>query len=228
MGIEPKSAKHIGTAQVDTGREGDNHAGGIAVFEKLGIAFMTGQKTTNGQATVIHLSLKKLKQAIKDNGVVQTETETAVTSASFLTSHEPTSTLWVGNHSEDGTSSMEAYKVGKDGTLKAISERWEVPMKAQGLVVTKDLFVFSTSLDNDNRSNIYVIRRGKGEHDLSTANFVCFRAPSMSEGMTVYGAKVFLIFESAADYYAKKKPRNVIPYAHQAPLAKLDDWLPKK
>src|SRR6185503_850150 len=220
MAFEPKSAKHVGTAQIDTG-EGDNHAGGIAVFEKLGWAFMTGPKDKNGQATVVRLSLKKLDKAIRDNGVLAPESKTVVTAASFVTSHGPTSTLWVGNDNEKGTGTMESYVVGADGQLKATSERWEVPMKTQGLVVTKDLFVFSTSLGNDNRSNVYVIRRGKGEHDLSTARLVCFRAPSMSEGMAVHGDNVYLVFESAADYYVKKNPRNVIPNAHRAPLAKL-------
>jgi hypothetical protein len=225
MAFEPKSTKHIGTVSVSSQHESVNHAGGIAVFEKLGWAFMSGPERKDGQSTVVSLSLKKLKQTIKDNGVIAPESETVVTSASFLTSHGPTDTLWVGHHSPDKLGTMEAYKVGADGELTALSGRWEVPKKTQGLVVTKDLFVYSTSLGNDNRSNIYVVRRGKNEGDLSRAKLVCFRAPSMAEGMTVYGNKVFLIFESAADHYVEKKPRNVIPHAHQASLAKLESWL---
>ena len=45
---------------------------------------------------------------------------------------------------------------------------------------------------DDTRSNIYVVRRGKGSSSLDTARMYCFRAPSMSEGLTVYGKDVYV------------------------------------
>jgi len=221
MGIDPKTGKHVGTAEIKS-----FHAGGIAVFEKLGWAYVSGVRR-NGQDTVAHFSLDKLKQAIKKNAFIEAETETAVlVASSFLTSHGPTNTLWVGAFSDDSLGVMEAYKVRADGELDPVGELWEVPKKTQGLVVTKDLFIFSTSLGNDNRSNIYVVRRGKGEQKLSRNRLYCFRAPSMAEGMTRYGDDVFLIFESAAAHYVEKKPRNVIASAHKVTLKALDTLVP--
>jgi hypothetical protein len=222
MGIDAKTGKHVGTAKIKS-----DHAGGIAVFERLGWAFVSGVRR-NGQDTVVRFSLKKLKRAIKNNAPIKPETETAVAiGASFLTSHGPTDTLWVGAFDDDSLGAMEAYKVRADGEIDPLGEPWEVPKKTQGLVVTRNLFVFSTSLGNDNRSNIYVVRRGKGERELSRKRLFCFRAPSMAEGMAVYGNDVFLIFESAAAKYRKKNPRNVIASAHKAPLTGLDRLVPR-
>jgi hypothetical protein len=121
---------------------------------------------------------------------------------------------------------MAAYKVQGDGDLERMNGEWEVPKKAQGLVVRKNMFVFSTSLGNDNRSNIYVVKRGEGERKLSAERLTCFRAPSMAEGLTVYGDDIFLIFESAAAYYKAKDPRNVIADAHKTPIAVLERLMP--
>ncbi|TDD41611.1 hypothetical protein E1288_31820 [Saccharopolyspora elongata] len=49
----------------------------------------------------------------------------------------------------------------------------------------------------------------------------CFRAPSMSEGMTTFGGLAVLLYESGADDYAKPKPRNVIKHLHVATIATL-------
>lgn len=235
MAFEPKTGKHLGTAAVTTEHSSDeiasNHAGGIAVFEEQGWAYMSGPtakitKDGPAEATVVKLSLEKLKAAIERNGKIDPETEDVVTFSSFLTSHGPTDTLFVGEFNDAGMGSMEAYKVAGDGTLTALPDRWDVPKKAQGVVVRKDIFVYSTSLGNDNRSNIYVVKRGKNETDLSKATFYCFRAPSMAEGLTVYGDYVLLVYESAADYYKAKKPRNVISNAHKASLARLEQFIP--
>jgi hypothetical protein len=106
---------------------------------------------------------------------------------------------------------------------------WCVPRKTQGLVVTEDLFIYSTSHGRNNRSNIYVVRRGEGSSDLDTARMFCFRSPSMSEGLTVYGNDIYVAYESGAAYYsqASDKPDNIIEDLHKAPLSKLESLPPR-
>lgn len=54
-------------------------------------------------------------------------------------------------------------------------------------------------------------------------------APSMSEGLTVYGSNVYLAFESGAHYYSKAadKPRNIISNLYKAPLSSLESLAPR-
>ncbi|MEV0081414.1 hypothetical protein [Saccharopolyspora sp. NPDC050642] len=82
-------------------------------------------------------------------------------------------------------------------------------LKAQGLLVTEDKFVFSTSATTKNRSNLYISDR-----------VGCFRAPSMSEGMTTYGDNAYLLFESGAQVY-EHKATNPIKKLHRAKTSKL-------
>ena len=82
---------------------------------------------------------------------------------------------------------MYSYKVAADGSLATQAGAYEVPKKTQGLLVTASRFIYSTSYGNDNRSNIYVVDGGARTISPSTAK--CFRAPSMTEGITEYGGK---------------------------------------
>jgi hypothetical protein len=163
--------------------------------------------------------------------------EQRVFASSFLTSHGPTSTLWVGNFDKSARGHMESYKVERSGRLlPGAGGPWEVPTKTQGVVVTKDFFIFSTSLGRNNRSNLYVVRRGKGERDLDEARLFCFRSPSMAEGISIYGDDLYVLHESGADIYNPDKtltdlkpdrPRNIISNLHRAKLASLEELPPR-
>jgi choline dehydrogenase-like flavoprotein len=237
IGMDPKSGKHIGTATIDS-----PHAGGIAVFEQLRLAYVSGPDAKDGRGTILTFDLPSLKKAIENYRATpiesdshveiigQTKVDPSITSASFLTSHGPTSTLWVGDHLKDKHGTMRSYTVHESGELTLNDGTWEIPKKVQGALVTKELFVFSTSFDRNERSNVWVIRRGKGEHDLDDAQLYCMRAPSMSEGLTRYGDTVLLAFESGANFYAEDpadKPRNIIRNLHRVPLPALDGVTPK-
>jgi glutamine cyclotransferase len=131
--------------------------------------------------------------------------------------------LWAGRFNKKGREFMRAYTVSGDGALTVRGGKFQVPAKTQGLVVTDDVFVYSTSHGRKNRSNIYVVKRGEGSSDLDRAKLSCFRAPTMSEGMAVYGDDVYLAYESGASYYLRgdNNPDNVIENLHKAPLAEL-------
>jgi hypothetical protein len=127
--------------------------------------------------------------------------------------------LYAGKFSETSRGKMYRYKVGADGGLTTQSGAYEVPTKTQGLMVTADKFVYSTSLGNDNRSNIYVVDGGARDIDRSSTR--CFRAPSMSEGIAQYGGYAWLVYESGADKYVAKNPRNIIRELHKSKISTL-------
>lgn len=215
IALDAGTGKRVGTAEVNA-----SHVGGIAVFERQGWAFVSDEEA----GKVRRYPLERLRQAVESSShLAETEPAQPVYGASFLTSHGPTDTLWAGRFSSTGRERMRSYTVAGDGTVAPRDGTFEVPRKTQGVVVTDDLFVYSTSFGRPNRSNIYVVQRGEGSSDLDTARLFCFRAPSMAEGMAVHGADVHLVYESGAAYYAQdaEQPINIIKELHQAPLAEL-------
>lgn len=220
--IDAETGQHVGFADI----EEYSHVGGIAVFEKQGWAYISGPR----DGTVRKYSLATLKDAIKSFGKIEPEGEDQIVhGSSFLTSHGPSNTLWAGRFNEFTRDTMHAYVVADNGDLGPAVGGWEVPTKTQGLVVTADLFIYSTSHGRNNRSNLYVVRRGDGAASLDTARLRCFRAPSMSEGLTVYGNDVYVAYESGASYYSQDsdRPDNVIADLHKAALSKLESLPPR-
>ena len=85
--------------------------------------------------------------------------------------------------------------------------------------MTANHFFFSTSHKEDKRSNIYVVRRG---YSLDSSGTSCFRAPTMSQGATLYNGKLFVLYESAAHKYTSgERPTNVIKRLHKADFSNL-------
>jgi hypothetical protein len=235
IGIDARTGRQMGVARI-----ADSHVGGIAVFEELGWAFVSGARA----GTVRKYSLRKLADAISTSAKKTVEADgeaIKVIGSSFLTSHNATSTLWAGEFkasAKDGQPLMKAYKVNKEGELSDAGGIWQVPIKTQGLVVTKDVFIYSTSHDRDKRSNLWVVRRGKGEAVLDDARLFCFRSPSMSEGIAVYGDNLYVAYESGAAKFNPSEgpgpgpdkpnlPRNIIKNLHRAPLASLKELPPR-
>jgi hypothetical protein len=188
------------------------------------------------------VSFQKLKP-YSDKKILDSEgPDQSVIGSSFLTSHGPTSTLWAGEFklsAEGGRPHMKPYTVDEKGQLTLQIGVWEVPIKTQGAVVTKDFFIYSTSHIRTKRSNLYVVRRGEDEMDLDKARRFCFRSPSMSEGIAVYGDNLYVLYESgAAEFNPPKRPgsplaeqpdrpRNKIENLHRAPLASLEELPPR-
>ena len=209
IGIDPATNKTVGVVAI-----AETHGGGITTSN--GWAFVQG--STNG---IRKYKLSALKTAMKAAGTPYLKavgSERKVYGASFLTSYG--GYVWSGKFNDKGRDKMYQYKINADGSLTTINKAWEVPTKTQGLLVTGSHFVFSTSYGRDKRSNLYVVRRG--QPDLDKAKLSCFRAPSMSEGITEYGGKAYLVFESGSHLYrGDSKTLNVITHLHKATIASL-------
>ncbi|MFK4087934.1 hypothetical protein ACI2LF_27735 [Kribbella sp. NPDC020789] len=209
VGIDPATNKVVGDVTI-----AETHGGGITT--SMGWAFVQG--STNG---IRKYKLSTLAAAMKKAGtpyVKAVGSERKVYGASFLTSYGDS--LWSGKFNDKGRDKMYEYKIKSNGTLVTVNRAWEIPTKTQGLLVTKSHFVFSTSYGRTNLSNLYVVRRG--QPDLDRAKLSCFRAPSMSEGITEYGGRAYLVFESGSyAYRSDPKTKNVITHLHKASISSL-------
>lgn len=213
IGIDPRTGKHVGTVAI-----AESHASAITVSHRW--AFVQGRPTRNGQATIRRYRLSALRKAIAKRGVPyvkQEGTASTVYAASFMANWA--GHVYAGKFEKNGRGRMHRYRINGNGSLTTLPGSWEVPKKTQGLLVTRNHFVYSTSYGRDKRSNLYVVRQG--QTDLDRATLKCFRAPSMSEGIAEHGGSVYLLFESGSHKYARPRPMNVIGNLHRAPLSSL-------
>jgi hypothetical protein len=208
-GIDPSTGATVGVVAI-----AESHVGGITTSK--GWAFVSGAGNS-----IRKYRLTELRDALKAAGtpyLAQVGTARSVASASFLTSYGDS--VWSGSFNETGRGTMYEYKIADDGTLTTVAGAWEVPTKAQGLLVTSTHFIYSTSYGRGNRSNLYVVRRG--ERDLDAAQLRCFRAPSMTEGVTEYNGTAYLVYESASHLYGSDPATlNVISRMHKASVSSL-------
>jgi hypothetical protein len=209
IGIDPATNKTVGVVAIDA-----THAGGITTSN--GWAFVQG--STNG---IRKYKLSTLKTALKAAGtpyIKPVGAERKVYGASFLTSYG--GYLWSGKFNDKGRDKMYQYKVNSNGSLTTLKTAWEIPTKTQGLMVTGTHFIYSTSYGRDKRSNLYSVRRG--QPDLDKAKLYCFRAPSMTEGITGFGSTAYLVYESGSHLYrGDSKTLNVISNLHKATISSL-------
>lgn len=209
VGIDPATNKVVGDVAI-----AETHGGGITT--SMGWAFVQG--STNG---IRKYKLSTLAAAMKKAGtpyVKAVGSERKVYGASFLTSYGDS--LWSGKFNDKGRDKMYEYKIKSNGTLVTVNRAWEIPTKTQGLLVTKSHFIYSTSYGRKNLSNLYVVRRG--QTDLDKAKLSCFRAPSMSEGITEFGGRAYLVFESGSyPYRSDPATKNVITRLHKASISSL-------
>ncbi|WP_238358324.1 hypothetical protein [Kribbella sandramycini] len=213
-GIDPATGTTVGVVAV-----AESHVGGITVTK--GWAFVSG-----AGSSIRKYSLTALRDALKAAGtpyLTQVGTARDVAGASFIGSYGDS--LWAGSFNETGRGTMYEYKVATDGTLTTVAGGWEVPTKTQGLTVTANHFIYSTSYGRSNRSNLYVVKRG--QKDLDAAQLSCFRAPSMTEGITEYNGTAYLVYESGSHLYAPDpNTLNVIPRLHKASISSLTALVP--
>jgi hypothetical protein len=213
IGINPSNGRTVGTVAIAA-----SHVGGITT--SYGWAFVQGGNSGK-YGTIRKYRLSDLRKAMKKAGtpyVKQVGAARKVYAASFINSYGQY--LWSGKFNDKGRGKMYQYRINPNGSLTTINRAWEVPTKTQGLLVTRNHFIFSTSYGRTNRSNLYVVRRG--QPDLDKAKLKCFRAPSMSEGMTDFGGRAYLVFESGSHLF-RSDPRtlNVIRRLHKTPLSAL-------
>jgi hypothetical protein len=208
-GINPATGATVGVVAIAEG-----HVGGITTT--MGWALVSG----NG-STVRKYSLTALRDAMKAAGTPylgQVGTAQSVIGASFLNSYGDS--LFTGTFNETGRGQMGEYKVSSAGVLTRVGGTWEIPTKTQGIAITSGHFLYSTSYGRANRSNIYAVRRG--QTDLDAATLSCFRAPSMTEGITNYNGTTYLVYESGSHLYrSDPNTLNVITRMHKATTSSL-------
>lgn len=213
QGVNPSTGKRTHIVRVASG-----HVGGIAVSN--GWIFVSGRKASDGHHTIRKYRPSALRAVFKGtastNYVKQVGTARHVYGSSFLSSYG--NYIFAGKFNADSRDKMYRYWVNSDGSLSTVTGAIQVPTKTQGLMVTGNHFVFSTSYGRTNRSNSYVARRGYS--NLDNASLSCFRAPSMSEGASLWGGNVYVLYESGS-YAYRGSARNVITRLHKVPLTSL-------
>jgi len=213
-GIDPATGSTVGVVAI-----AESHVGGITVSK--GWAFVSG-----AGSSIRKYSLTSLRDAMKAAGtpyLAQVGTARDVAGASFIGSYGDS--LFSGTFNDTGRGTMYEYKIADDGTLTTVAGAWEVPTKTQGLTVTANHFIYSTSYGRGNRSNLYVVKRG--QKDLDAAALSCFRAPSMTEGITEYNGTAYLVYESGSYLYSGDPATlNVIPRLHKASISSLTSLVP--
>lgn len=200
----------------------DSHAGGIAVVKDW--VFVEGKQVDDGEDegterdyTIDKYRLDSLLLALSLPGHATLNPvgePRKVYGSSFLASSGDT--LYAGRFNTGGRDSMYEYSVAANGNLKT-GQKYEVPKKTQGLLVSKGHFIYSTSHGGGNFSNVYVVDGGATDIDSSAR---CFRAPSMSQGIAAFNGNAYLLFESGARKYVDGA-KNPIRNLHKADLVDL-------
>jgi hypothetical protein len=232
-GIDPADGSKTNYVNIRGG-----HAGGVAVVG--GWVYVPGPDDSSGKtiyryraATVADAFAGRTSPAFLDGALAG-----HVTANSFVAADG--TGLFIGSFNPDGLGSMARYALQADGDLGARSGYIEVPKKTQGLHVLQNYFVFSTSEGRNNRSNIYVVRRGYSSLQSAYDDRMlrCVRIPTMSEGVTGSGGVLYQLFESGADCYANDedpcdstpiitdRPDRIITNLYSIPRTTLIDGLP--
>jgi hypothetical protein len=209
QGLDPRTGELTRRVEIGFG-----HAGGIAIWRDW--MYVSG-----GDNTVRRYNLDNLRSHFKGEATDAMEgTEIRnISAASFMDIAD--GVLYAGRFDPDNRNYMYKYAISPaDGSLTPITTGDStriplsimVPQKTQGLLVLPNYYVFSTSEGRHNRSNIYVVKRGYQdleELDLSkgkdSRDLQCFRAPTMSEGLTLSNDKIYLLFESGASHFGEDK-----------------------
>jgi len=135
--------------------------------------------------------------------------------------------LWAGRFEKSTTAHLNRYvhRSGGNGRLTYQSQLF-APAKTQGVAVTSQGVVFTTSWTRGDRSNVWVFKRGVATR--TDANNSCFRAPSMIEGVTTLNGRAYVVYEGAAYKYhhdGNGTPRNSVSRIHSAALGDLTGLL---
>jgi hypothetical protein len=173
------------------------HVGGLKTYG----GWMFVQQNTS---TIRRYSLASVRASFKTSGIqsLGNGTSLPVTGVSFFDIYG--GYLYGGLFDQDSRNVMRRYKITSTGGL-ARDTAWgplQVPMKSQGLKVLSNTYIFSTSYGRNNRSNIYVVRRGYTKSQtIEDVRYRCFRAPVLSQELVGYNGRTYLSFEGGADTF---------------------------
>lgn len=208
-GIDPASGARVGSVYI-----AEAHAGGVAIAGSW-LFVQSVQGNSNGAVRRYRLSDLRAKMSADRTPYLSAAGSQGVYSAEFMGSYG--GYIWSGHYRSTGPDKMYQYKVGSDGKLSVVGSSWKVPPKTQGVLVTADRFVFSSSEGTTGAGKLRVTTK---THDYTTAAGRCFRSPSMSEGITSWDGKAYLAFEGASQLYASAA-RNPVANLHKASVATL-------
>lgn len=217
VGIDPHTGLHVGTVLVD-----ESHLGGLGV---LGDWLIAQDNVRPGSApSVRRYRLADLRAAMLEASqsgympyLPMDGKPQSVHGASFMTVAE--GSLWAGRYHRRSTGHMFRYTVDVTGMLHLEKGRWRVPPRTQGVLVTPRHFLFASD-DGALAGRLRVYRR---ETDAPLAGPVgCLFTPSLPQNLTVYGGKVFAVFESGAFRFDRPRYVNRIAKLHMADLDTLE------
>ena len=162
---------------------GPDHGGGVAI---------DGDHVwvTSSDGYVYLYSMADINAA--DGATVQPQTRFPVPASAYLTVHD--GRLYVGSFDEDDPGSVYSVPLGGDGEPSGppVFEA-TAPPRSQGLAVTDDGLVFSTSWGRENPSELISISNSGEVRHLT--------APNMSEGIVIVNGQLYTVYESGATPY---------------------------
>ncbi|MGF7049945.1 hypothetical protein J2T13_004468 [Paenibacillus sp. DS2015] len=185
---ETSSKKHTG------------HAGGLAV-SKSHLWVASGK-------SVYKIALSSLSSKKDYSNVVMTKYALGH-KASYATYAE--GKLWVGEYIDGEDSGKMACTAGSYGRVYAYTLNskdglaskpkadfsWVTPDRIQGMALTKNRAIYSQSCGRNNSSKLLIYKRGAWGKQVSSLTM-----PPMSEGIALFGSKLYTNFESGARKYS--------------------------
>jgi hypothetical protein len=213
VGIDPNSEHVVGTVRV-----APSHLGGMAF---LGSWLFTGDNPwpLAGSPTVTRYRISDLREAMRE--AIDTG------EAPYLRSDGPREnvhatdfmvaageSIYAGNHGQIH-GRMYRYRLTDDGWLRAVDGPWVVPPRAQGMIVARNRFIFSSD-NGAGRGWLTVVDRDEPARPVS-----CIWVPAMPEAIETYDGRLMMAFESGAAPYAYRRAENHITHLHTAALAPL-------
>ncbi|HEY3605312.1 MAG TPA: hypothetical protein VGL04_11630 [Sporichthyaceae bacterium] len=200
VGINPKTGATVGTVRTKA-----THFGSLGVVGQ----WVIGQDSTHGSdPSVRRYPTSSLRAAMlnsKTHGskpyLGPTGSPQRVHSVGFMA--VTGKSVWLGRHSKANPTKMYRYRVDHNGTLHKEGGPWRVPPRTQGVLVTRDKFVFASSRGGG-PGKLTVVDRSNPDTPQA-----CVTTPSMPENMTIDGGKVYASYESGAGQYAKHASSTV-------------------
>jgi hypothetical protein len=114
---------------------------------------------------------------------------------------------------------MYRYTVDQtSGRLQQVEGPWKVPPRTQGLLVTRDHFVFISS-NSHYRGQMNIVRRTDPKQWKSPV--ACLWTPSLPENMALYRGHILTAFESGSGRFNNPRTHNRISHLHTGLLDRL-------
>jgi hypothetical protein len=219
VGLDPLTGEAVGTLAVSP-----SHLGGM-VF--LGSWMFAGDNPWPhaGSPTVRRYRIEALReameQAVEASEPVYVEGEgqpEPIDATDFMTVDG--NSLYTGNHGNGGVPGlMYRYLLDQNGRLQRAEGPWRIPLRAQGMVITAQDFLFSTDNGAGARGQLQVMRRAAP--DRLDDPIACVWLPAMPEDLALQHGRLMLIFEGGAQRYRRDHPANRIDNVHMGSLGAL-------